>query len=904
MSIRGIRRALVIPRLTRKHVEREVDDEIAFHVAHRAEQLRAAGMSGEEAYAEAVRRFGDVAWVRDECVDVDHGELRRDRVTSFFDHLRGDVRFALRSLRRAPGLTAVALTTLVVGIASVTAIFSVVYAYAFRPLPYHDANRIVAIEERRPGGPVGNWTISPDAAHALLGGSRSFERIALFQSTVLRTSIAGKPSQLWTLRIDSSFTPLFALHAQRGRMLTNDEIAANAPVAMMSDVLWRASFGADPAVIGRPIRLGDELITIVGVMPSGFRYPYQTDIWRPFHLADSSAGSLTLLGKLAPGVTRRALGAELAVVSRRLAQSDSQQFSRVTFVAQEMINRQGGGLPIAFLFVGAAVLVLLIACSNVANLLLVRAAERRGEMAVRSSLGAGRARLLTQALMEAVVLAAAAGVFGALLSSVLIRIAIASVPTAGFPSWLTFGIDGRILLFVIAIVSLVTLAVGLTPAREGTRFDLARALKAGGDAGTVNSGVARSARRAIVVQLALSVVLFVGASLLVQTYWRLAFVDVGYPAEEIVSLQPFFDPQRYPNDSAMMRFAAAVQDRASEFGGIRHSAIRGSAQLEPLSGAPAAPTPRARQTAARADLRLFADGDTTRDRERRLSSRQYPRYFAVSDEYFRTLDLRITRGRSLSPNDEPGSQLVVVLSRRFADLLWGKENPIGRTVEFGAHGRPISVVGIVEDVRDVQGGQAGVSADPRADAYFSIRQVGAWQPEVLFRGSKEDVAAIQAAVQAAARRVDPELLTSTFTLARSIEAQRLMFKLLGALLGSFAICGLILSIIGIYGVVAFGIAQRTREIGIRIALGGTNRDVLRLVLRQALRFVGTGLAVGVILSLAAARLLRALLFGVTATDPVTYAAVCIVFGGVAVVACYLPARRVTRVDPLIALRTD
>ena len=340
---------------------------------------------------------------------------------------------------------------------------------------------------------------------------------------------------------------MFGLRAQVGRIMTADEIASNAPVIVISDVLWRTSFGGDSSIVGRAARFGDEWLTVVGVMPEGFRYPNQTNVWRPLRLVDSTETSVTLLGRLARRVSRREAANDMAFIAQRMSRDDPTANSGLTLSVADMLDRGlDGAASLTVVFVGAAVLVLLIACSNVANLMLVRTAERRGEMAVRSAIGAGRARLMTQSLAEPAVLAICAGVVGTLLSFALIKILLRVVPTAGLPSWLTFGIDGGMLLIVLGLVTIVVLGVGLTPAREGTRFDLVRALKVGGDNGVANSGVAKSARRGIVVQLALSVVLFTGASLLVQTYRHLSSVDVGYPAEEIVDLHPFFDAAAVP----------------------------------------------------------------------------------------------------------------------------------------------------------------------------------------------------------------------------------------------------------------------------------------------------------------------------------------------------------------------
>jgi putative ABC transport system permease protein len=817
-------------------------------------------------------------------------------------HVAADIRFAFRSLRRAPGFVVVAVATLSIGIASVTALFSMVYAYAFRPLPYKDADRIAVLGEHRPKAYRGLRTISLDAARAVSFGARSYERTSLFDTHYSRGTIGEQLVDLEMMLVDSSFTPLFGIRPQLGRTLTADEIAANAPSIIISDQLWRTRFGAEASAVGRKIRIADELVTIVGVMPVGFRYPDRTDLWRPLHIVDSTDATVTLLAKRRREVSEQSARTELSGIARRLAQSDSQVFAGVSIVPMEMIDRKvGGGLPIAGLFVGAAVLVLLIACANVANLLLVRAAERRGEMAVRASLGASRRRLLAQSLTESMIIAVTSGVIGTLLSIVLVRVGLSIIPSAGFPSWLSFGIDFRILGFTMAVVTLVTLGVGITPAREGTRFDLVRALKLGGDGGSAKSGVAKRARTGIIIQLMLSVVLFVGASLFLQSYRKLAVVDVGYAADKIVRLGLYFDPDRFPDHTLRMRFALDVRAQIVELSSVRHAAIRGGLDESTVSESIAVvSTTRNSRRTERPDRRLFVDGDTAASFR---GGAGYPWFFGVSNDYFQTLGLRVLRGRTPTSDDGQASAKVIVLSHELADKLWPHQDPIGRTIQFGARGTRIAVIGVVEDVRDIQGGRAGISASPRPYGYLSTDQVSIWNPEVLLTGDN-GIPALQAAARLVSRRMDPTVTTVAETMAKEAETERWVVSIFGGLMAGFAVAGLVLSTIGIYGVVAYSITQRTREIGIRLALGGTSSDVLRLVMRQSARFVGVGLLAGIPLSLGAGRLLRVLLFGVATADPLTYAAVCVVFGSVAMLACYLPAQRVTRIEPLLALRSE
>lgn len=899
--MKGIRRALAL-RFTRRQVEREVDDEIEFHIAQRAASLVRGGMDPQRAEMEARRRFGDRLLLREQCLDEELPQWRRETMADFLGSLSSDARFAVRSLKRSPWFTVVTLTTLVVGIGAVTAIFSFVYSFYWRPLPFKDAPRMIAVEERRADNSCCHSGVSDGVARHLIRSNRSFERTMLWDELPGDMVVGDQARQVSTLAIDTSFAPMFGIRAQVGRLPSPGEIEAHASVAAISDELWRSAFGADSSVLGRRLRIGNEDLLIIGVLPAGFGFPRRTDALRPLP-APSEASETGMLGKLRAGVSRAEALAEAQAIALNLSRDKSLRIGKATIrFAPEMIDRRANqALPLPSLFIGAAVFLLLIACSNVMNLMLVRATERRAEMAVRSSLGAGRTRLVRLALAEVVALGLLAGVLGTVLSIVLVRGAMTLLPsTAGFPVWLHFGLDARVLAFTIAMVLAVILAVGMTPAREGTRFDLARALKVGGDGGVVSSSVARSARRGLAIQLALSIALFVGAGLFVESYRRISRIDFGYPAKQIVGTTLFFDENRYPDAASRLRRAMELAERAQETPGASRAAVRGDA-TNALAGVSSSLPASKRSDLFGNDFRVIPDGDTSRAvSEMKLPPRL--RAFAVTDDYFEVIGIKPLHGRLFEPTDVPGSPLVMVISQRLADVFWPRQNPIGHTLQRGAKSQPFTIVGVVPSVRDVQGTRQGFVAEPRSDAYYSVRQVDAWYPEVIV-GARSSTAAVSSTMTRLVSEADRQLVSRPRTLGGAEEAQ-LVSKIFGGAVAIFAIAGLLLSVVGLYGVVAYGVGQRRREIGVRIALGATARDVIQLIVSQSLRFAGAGIIAGLLLAAAIGQMLRMVLFEVNPVDPASYGAAVVIFSTVTFVACYLPARRAAGINPVAALKSD
>jgi putative ABC transport system permease protein len=712
------------------------------------------------------------------------------------------------------------------------------------------------------------------------------------------------PTQLNTLAVDTAFIPLFALQPELGRLIAPEEIGAHAAVMMISDVLWRTRFGAVPDVVGRFVDLAGIHYRIVGVMPEGFRFPYQTDAIVPLvERADSGTTTrdtyVALIGKLRRGVTRSAARTEMSVLAHHLGAIDAKEYAGATIeVRDEMLDRQARNfLPAPTLFLGAGMFLLLIACANVGNLFYVRTAERRTEMAIRASLGAGSGRLLRQALTETAMLSAIASVLGVTFAEVLVRVWLHVIPTQGFPSWFHLGLDWHILAFAIVVTSVVTMAAGLAPAREGTRFDLVRTLK-GSDAGASSPNVSRGSKRGVVLQLALSMTLFVASALLVRSYRHLTKMDVGYPASSIATVDPLYDAVRYPQQSLRTDFADRILERAATMPGVTHAAVRG--RFFGLRNDPASHVKRSAPSMERYDTHLIPDADSSR----RVDPGRNHAEYVVSDDYFNVMGLHLRAGRAFTAADVAGAPTAVVVSARAASLLWGNRPAVGHTVQIGRFGDPLNVVGVVDNVRPLRGGWDGFHSDAEATFYLSERQALSMYPNILAR-AKSNAAPVHEEIANLVRRADPKLiLLRDVTLANDLDEAHLITRVFGGIITALALSALLLSMIGIYGVVAFGVEQRRREIGVRIALGGTVRDVTRLIMGEAARLVGLGLVVGLVLATGAARLLKSFLFEVSAIDPMAYAATAVLFGGIALLASWLPALRVARVDPVAALRSE
>jgi predicted permease len=692
---------------------------------------------------------------------------------------------------------------------------------------------------------------------------------------------------------------MFRLRPIVGRLFNADDFVGDPLIVMISESLWRARYGADSSVVGRAITLGSNNYRIVGVLPSAFRFPWQTEAIMPLRdsvvrALSTGNGDFDVIAKLRVGVSRASARNEMTRLASQLSATTGAPTGKGLrlIVRDEMLDRKAHQfLPAPSLFLGVGMFVLLIACANVANLSLARAAQRRGEMAIRASLGASARRLLQQMLTESLLLGGAAAAVGTFAALGAVRLSLRFIPQMGFASWFHVGFDIRVVGFAAGTVVFIAIVSGLPPAKEGLRFDLVRALKAGGDFGAAAPAL-RSGQRRVAAQLALAMALFIAAVLFAQSFRKLNSVNVGYAADQIVSVEPVYYPDQFQGNASRVQFASDIALRVAEIPGAKSVAIRGD--FAGLRGETEA-------KGIRSATRLIPD----RDDARAVRMKAGDRVYVVSESYFSLLGLRILTGRTFAMSDNAGSIPVVVVSATAARQLWGASDPIGHMVQYGKNGSQLRVVGVVDDVRDLVGEPSGYNANPRMTIYTSTRQALTGSPRILASSDKRDLASLRSAIVDLVRNADGRMVVlRPRTLASQFDEAYTVTSLFGVLVGTFAIAGFALSIIGIYGVISFGIVRRTREIGIRCALGATAPQVLQMITAEGLRFVGVGLVIGLAFAAVLARLARFVLFEVSAVEPGLYVAAATVFGLTALLACYIPARRAARIDPLTALRAD
>jgi putative ABC transport system permease protein len=887
------------------HVERAVDDEIAFHLESRAQVLMSKGFSFEEAREQARAQFGNLQSVRDSCVTLDEQRERTMNRSELLDQIRHDFRHAFRVLRKARGMSTVAVVTLAVAIAMLTTVFSILNTGFLRPLPYPDADRLVGINARIRNRGF-DWNTAPlGVVNLLRRESNSFERVAAYDGWTFQTLTDQLGSVgLRVTNVDTAILSLVGARAQRGRLFTSVEITGNAPLAIISDSLWRTRYGRDEAILGRQIRTDKDTRTIIGVLAPGFRFNGTSDIWMPLvERADTASAKdaqwYWLAAKLKHGVSVAQAQKELERFSQNLASSAPAEFKGLSLTVRSSLISRGNlaYVTMGALFALVAFCVYLIACSNVGNLLLVRASERRPEMAVRASLGASRARMLRQSLSESALLAAAAGVLGAVLSVVLLKLLLASVPTQGFPSWLRFGLDIRVFAFV-ALISLVGVAAfGLVPARHGARVNLVDALKSASDVIVSDSEVTRGSRRGVIVQIALSLSLFVASLFFARSYFFLARLDRGYDIEHVAYAQLRLDGPRYADASVVRATYDRVRERLDADGRIEQTALAG--ELNQLRLAPGPNAKRALGDSVTTHWGVWLPGH---DLSSTGTARPLGRRLVISDEYFHLLRMSIVRGRGFGSEDVVGGQHVAVVSQRLAALLWGRDDPIGKTLLAGPIGPSFMVIGVASDVRDPTASFEGTTVAPQPNLYLSERQAMFWPMIYLRPRGPMDV--VQPAVESATHFVDPEALPgAVIPLTRVSGEAEMLVKLFGSVVGSMAFCGIFLAMLGIYGVIAYGVTRRTREIGLRIALGARPEQVVSLFTVEAMRFTAIGLGIGVLMAAALSLLTRMFVYGTSMLDPVPYIVGAAVFGIVALLASWLAARRATLVEPSDALRS-
>ena len=864
--------------LNRAEMEGELDEELRFHIEREIEQNVARGMSPEEARRAALVEFGGAERIREECRDV--------RGVRLIEDLLQDLRYGARGLLRQPAFTLVAVAALALGIGANTVIFSIFNAVLLRTFPFRDPGRLVALESFNPRGGEGQFGgIAPADFWDLRRESQSFEQLALYGGTGL--TLRGDDGGAETLpaaRVSANFFQTFGVAPRLGRdFVAEDATPAGARAAVLSHRLWQQRFGGDPSVVGRTLRTDEGAVTVVGVMPPDFKVPGYAAAWLPqspdtAEMRVRGARYLSAVGRLAPGETRESAEAELQAVAARLEAAhpkDNKGWTVRVSTWRDYLSRNGR--QALFVLMGAVGFVLLIACANVASLLLARAESRRREMAIRVALGAGRGRLLRQSLVEGLLLALVGGALGLLLAAWGLGATARLLPDFNWRFQALsnardeLGLDAAALAFTLLVSTLTGVIFGLVPALRARHLSVSDALKAEGG-GTEAPRRARARAALVVAEIALAVVLLVGAGLLLQSFARLRAVDFGYDPRGLMTMSLTL-PRQGP-----AQFVRQVLDEVGRVPGVESAAAMSFATLGGLS------------FPFNVEGRPLPEGDQTVN------------YSAVTPEYFRTLRTPLLAGRLFDERDRKEAPPVALVNEALARQYFAGTSPLGQkiVVNYMGQRQPREVVGVVGDVR-----QEEPRLPARPEVFVPFEQQPWFAAWLLVRTRADDPLTARADVQQAIWTVNKNLPASKAeTFAEMHERQLTEPRLYALLLGLFAAVALLLTVIGIYGVVSYTVAQRAREIGIRMALGATRADVFRLVLGRGMILAAAGVLLGLAAASGMTRLMSGLLFGVGAGDPATFGGIAALLFAVALLACYVPARRATKVEPMIALRAE
>jgi putative ABC transport system permease protein len=857
--------------------ERELTEELRAHLEMCIEDNLRAGMSPTEARRAALMESGGLGLAADAC--------RERRGLPWASNLLQDTRYAVRTLRRSPGFTLVAGLTLALGIGANTAIFSVVNAAMLQRLPFHDPDRLAMVWETSPASP------KPNVANPLnflewRDRNHSFERIAALVETGASLTGDGEPEQISRLIVSDGFFEILGVKPTLGRWFTAQEDQPDAsPVVILSAELWQRRYGGDPKILGRTIQMNQLARTVVGVMPAGFRFPQtRADVWQPFGLARSNVNRegryLSTIARLRPGASIATARADMNVLASALQKEhpelDSKWGATVVSLREQTVGNMRTPLLV---LLGAVGLVLLIACANVANLTLMRAAGRGREIAIRGALGAGTWRIARQLLVESLLVGAIGGTGGLLIGIWAVRVLTAALPdTIAYSTVKQIRIDTTVLLFAIAASMATGILFGLAPAIKAARSDLQQALR---DGGRGIAGSRSTMRNTLVVaEVALSMMLLVGAGLLIRSFARLASVTPGFDARHVLSMQ-LSENGVFKDDRSMLAFNSEMLDRVRRIPGVEAA---GTSHFLPLGRI------------------IPATGFWRADRPRPNHGEEpVTEVLCVMPGYFAAMSIPIERGRVFTERDRAGAPFAVVVNAALARQKYPGEDALGKKlyIEWGRPETTYEIVGVVGDVRQQSLDQAAAPGlylanlqQPTTPVYLVARTLG--DPKQLMREIEREIHAMNRSLAIS------EVRTMDAYVADSVSEPRFH----AILLGGFAALAVLLAAVGIFGVISYAVAQRTQEIGVRRALGAGTAGVMRLVLAQALGLAVLGVAIGLAGALAISRILRTMLFGITATDAVTFVSVAAGLLAVAFLASYLPARRAARIDPMRALRYE
>jgi predicted permease len=871
---------------TRSRVQRDVDTELAFHLQGRVDELVAQGVSHEEAEREARRRFGDQASVAHELERMDVEAYRRRALGEGFGAFARDFRYALRGLTRRPLYALTIVVTLALGIGANTTVFSVFKTVLLRPLPVHELERLLVVQD---DFPKMNARFGVSALEAL----DLFERRDLFQSaTTTRTTfgtllIGDEPIREYGIATLGDFAGVFGVRPMLGRFYDPDASqVGRAPVVVLSHELWQR-LGGDSTIVGEILRIGDQSYEVSGVMPADFSYPRRAQFWRPLVLDSlildqtQSRGTVIELfvGRMRPGLTKEFVAAELRALAERWHQQYPSGYQRGghTMVVIPLVDRLAGQLkPIVIALLATVGLVLLLACANVASLQLMYTTGRARELAMRAALGAGRAAIARQVLLESTILAIAGGVTGILLGLGSLTW-LTKLNIVYFPSLADVRLDGLVLAFTAGATILAALLFGTAPALRTTRVNLNDALR--DSVRGSSSGAARHSflRGSVVFQMAVAVVLLVGAGLTIRSLNRLLDVDLGFQADQVAAFTFFLPQDRYAEGQQRIAFLDALDERLRAVPGVQSV---GFALGAPFTGSAGSTT---------YDLPSIPKLPGESDRHANQAF--------VYGDYFRTMGIPIVRGRAFTAADYATGGHTVIVDETLVKQSFGDRDPIGQLIEHGPSG---TIIGVAKSVKL---GDLTEPAHPLVYHNYG-RSPGTAAMTATVRSSLP-IDAIMKAVRTAVKELDPALAApSVFALTQRVADSYGHREFATRILTIFAALALLLALLGVYAVTSYIVTSRTREIGIRIALGAARSQIARMVLRDGVILATAGLVIGTLAFTLTARFLHELLFGVGVLDPVALGATVLLLAAVTLLASYLPARRAVRVDPMLTMRTE
>jgi putative ABC transport system permease protein len=881
--------------------DQELDDELRDHLERKTEEYVAKGTAPDEARRRARLDLGGIEQTKEKCRDA--------RRVSWMQDLIQDLHYGLRILRKSPGFTAVAVLTLALGIGPTTAIFNILEAVLLRPLPFKDPSRLVILHEGIPKMGYPKMDFSPADLAVFVRAQKSFDAIGSFQNEHVNISGEGEPERITSARVSASLFPMLGAEPMLGRTFSPEEDAPGHPFAMLSYGLWQRRYGGAPNIVGRTIELDRQPYLVIGVMPREFVFPlagpevngFPADLWVPMAFTSKElqewGGSYftSVVGRLRPGITLAQARGENDALARRIIDSYpaiiaewARQGQLAITVSPFQEDLVGSVRTLLLVLMAAVSFVLLIASANVATLFLSRAAARQREIAVRTALGATRLRLVRQMLTESLLLAIGAGALGFLLGLWARDLLLALVPPSiALPHHIS--VNAGVLAFAIGIALLTALLFGIAPVFQAPFASVQGSLRESGRSATPSRSHHRLQGFFVTAEFALALVLLVGAGLLIRSLAKLLEADPGFRPDHILTLSVPLPRQAYPHAEQVESFYRELLDRISNLPGVESASVSNDLPLN-----------------AREEVSINIEG-------KRNAEGQTPQAICQSwlmGNYFQAMGIPLLEGRWFTAQDRSGSEQVAIVSLSAAKKFWPGEDAIGKRIRWGVNGPWEIVIGVVGDVSQGPLNQPLIAHvyrpyDQVSGPFLEQDPFGDWHAMNLALRTQSDPASLASAAVAQVHSLDADLPVSAIrTMTQVMSSSLAGPKFNTLLLGIFAGMALFLAAIGIYGVLAYAVAQHTHEIGVRMALGAHERDVLRLILKQGARLALVGVGCGAIVAVFLTRLMASLLYGVSPMDPITFVSIAGVLIAVALLACYFPARRAMRVDPMVALRYE